>query len=305
MQHHSKGAINILITGGSGLIGSNLIPIIRPCNVAVYTRNVAMAEQILGHKIHYLSTLSHLDNLDEYDVVINLAGEPIVAKKWTEEQKQKIEQSRWTITEQIVALIKAGKKPPELLISGSAIGFYGRQSDQLIDEDFSDVHHEFSHQLCAKWEDLANQAKSDKTRVCIVRTGVVITKRGGALQKMMKPFQFGLGGPIGQGNQYISWIHLEDMLQGIAHLIANQSCEGIYNFTAPNPVTNLEFSKELANALSRPCFLRVPEFALRMMMGEMADLVIYGQRVIPKRLLASGYEFIYPTISQAFDGLRN
>jgi len=296
--------MKILITGGSGLIGSNLIPILRPCDIAVYTRNVAMAEQILGHKIHFLSTLTHLTNLDEYDVVINLAGEPIAAKKWTDDQKHKIEQSRWSITEKIVALINAGENPPKLLISGSAIGFYGRQEDQIIDENFSSAHDEFSHQLCDRWEFIANKAKSDKTRVCILRTGVVITKRGGALQKMLLPFKLGLGGPLGDGTQYMSWIHLEDMLQGIAHLIANKSCEGVYNFTAPNPVTNQEFSRELASALSRPCLFRVPKFALRMMMGEMADLVLYGQRVVPKRLQESGYEFIYPKISQAFDCFR-
>jgi uncharacterized protein (TIGR01777 family) len=296
--------MKILITGGSGLIGSNIIPILRPCDVSVYTRNVAMAEQILGHKIHFLSTLTHLTNLDDYDVVINLAGEPIVAKKWTDEQKKKIEHSRWSITENIVALINAGKNPPELLISGSAIGFYGRQQDQIIDEDFASPHDEFSHQLCERWEFLAKQAESDKTRVCILRTGVVITRRGGALQKMLLPFKLGLGGPIGNGQQYMSWIHLEDMLRGIAHLINNESCEGTYNFTAPNPVTNTEFSRELASALSRPCLFKVPEFMLRMMMGEMADLVIYGQRVVPKRLQESGYEFIYQDISQAFDCLR-
>jgi hypothetical protein len=296
--------MKILITGGSGLIGSNLIPILRPCDVAVYTRNVAMAEQILGHKIHFLSTLSHLDNLDEYDVVINLAGEPIVAKKWSDTQKRKIEHSRWSITEEIVALINAGEDPPKLLISGSAIGFYGRQQDQIIDENFSTPHDEFSHQLCERWESLANKAQSDKTRVCILRTGIVITRRGGALQKMLLPFKLGLGGPIGDGTQYMSWIHLEDMLRGIAHLITNESCEGIYNFTAPNPVTNEDFSRELAAALSRPCLFRVPEFVLRTMMGEMGDLVLYGQRVVPNRLQESGYEFIYPEISQAFDCLR-
>ena len=296
--------MKILITGGSGLIGSSLISMLRPCDVSVYTRNVAMAELILGHKVQFLSSLTHLSNLDDYDVVINLAGEPIVNKKWTDKQKHKIEHSRWSITENIVTLINAGENPPKLLISGSAIGFYGRQEDNIIDEKFSSAHDEFSHRLCERWEFLAKEAESDKTRVCILRTGVVITKRGGALQKMLLPFKLGLGGPIGDGSQYMSWIHLEDMLQGIAHLIANESCQGVYNFTAPNPVTNAEFSRELAASLSRPCVFKVPEFVLRLMMGEMADLVIYGQRVIPSRLEESGYKFIYPTISQALDCLR-
>jgi uncharacterized protein (TIGR01777 family) len=262
-----------------------------------------MAEQILGDKIHFLSSLTHLINLDDYDVVINLAGEPIANKKWTDKQKHKIEHSRWSITEDIVTLINAGKNPPKLLISGSAIGLYGRQEDNIIDENFSSPHDEFSHRLCERWEFLAKKAQSDKTRVCILRTGVVITKRGGALQKMLLPFKLGLGGPMGDGSQYMSWIHLEDMLQGIAHLIANEDCQGVYNFTAPNPVTNTEFSRELAASLSRPCMFKVPEFVLRLMMGEMADLVLYGQRVVPTRLEESGYKFVYPRISQALDCL--
>jgi uncharacterized protein (TIGR01777 family) len=296
--------MKILITGGTGLIGSNLIPLLRPNEIAVYTRNVAMAEQILGHKIHYLSSLSHLSNLNDYQVVINLAGEPIVGKKWTSEQKHKIEQSRWSITEKLVELIHASEQPPELLISGSAIGYYGPQDDKLIDESFTQSNDDFGHQLCERWEQLARKAESAKTRVCIVRTGVVITKRGGALEKMLTPFRLGLGGPIGRGDQYFSWIHLEDMLQGLVHLIVNPDCKGIYNFTAPNPVTNIEFSQALAKALKRPCFFRVPETLLRLTMGESADLLLYGQRVIPKRLVESGYSFIYSDINKALDCVR-
>ncbi|MEP0176343.1 MAG: TIGR01777 family oxidoreductase [Paraglaciecola sp.] len=296
--------MNILMTGGSGLIGSNLVPILRPSNIAVYTRNVAKAEQILGHKIHFLSTLSHLENLNDYDVVINLAGEPIVAKKWTAEQKRIIEKSRWDLTEKVVNLIKASDNPPSILISGSAIGYYGNQHDRTIDEDYTVANDEFSHTLCERWEFLAKQAESDKTRVCILRTGIVLSKRGGALPKMLLPFKLGLGGPISRGSQYMSWIHLEDMLQGILHLIENKGCRGVYNFTAPNPVTNQEFSQKLAESLNRPCLFRVPEFVLRVLMGEMADLVIYGQRVAPTRLLDSGYKFVYPELSGVFDCLR-
>ncbi|MCF2949933.1 TIGR01777 family oxidoreductase [Paraglaciecola aquimarina] len=292
--------MKILMTGGTGLIGSNLIPLLRPCDISAYTRNVAMAEKILGHKIHFISNLDQLENVNEYDVVINLAGEPIADKKWTPEQKQQIETSRWSITEKVVQLIKNSEFPPEVFISGSAVGYYGRQDDTIIDESFDQAHDEFSHQLCERWEFLAKQAQSDKTRVCILRTGIVISKRGGALFKMLPPFKLGIGGPIGDGQQYMSWIHLEDMLQGIVHLIKNDTCSGVYNFTAPNPVTNAEFSKQLASALHRPCFLKMPEFVLRKLMGEMADLLIYGQRVVPKRLLESGYEFVYPELSHVF-----
>jgi uncharacterized protein (TIGR01777 family) len=296
--------MKILITGGSGLIGANLIPLLRPNDIAVYTRNVAMTEQILGHKIHFLSSLDHLKNLNDYQVVINLAGEPIVGKKWTERQKHEIEQSRWSVTEKIVALIKASENPPELLISGSAIGFYGRQSDNIIDENFTNTFDDFGHKLCERWEFIARQAESVQTRVCIVRTGVVLTKRGGALIKMLLPFKLGLGGYIGRGDQYFSWIHLEDMLRGLVHLIANKDCHGVYNFTAPHPVTNYQFSHELASALRRPCLFKIPEWLLRATMGESAELVLYGQRVVPKRLLESGYEFVFPDIAQALDCLR-
>lgn len=296
--------MKILITGGTGLIGSNLIPLLRPNDIAVYTRNVAMAEQILGHKIHYLSSLAHLSDLNDYQVVINLAGEPIVGKKWTADQKHEIEQSRWSITERIVDLIRSSDHPPELLISGSAIGYYGPQDDKIIDESFADPSDDFGHQLCERWEQLARKAESPKTRVCIVRTGVVLTKRGGALDKMLTPFRFGLGGPIGRGDQYFSWIHLEDMLRGLVHLIVNPDCRGTYNFTGPIPVTNYQFSHALARALKRPCFFKLPESVLRFTMGESADLLLYGQRVIPKRLLESGYNFIYPDINTALDCVR-
>jgi uncharacterized protein len=297
--------MKILITGGSGLIGSNLVPLLRPNGIAVYTRNVAMAEQILGHKIHYLSSLDHLTDLNDYQVVINLAGEPIVGKRWTALQKAEIEQSRWSVTEKIVALIKASSEPPELLISGSAVGYYGPQDDTILDEQSTQVEDDFGHQLCERWEFLAQHAASDKTRVCILRTGIVVTKRGGALVKMLTPFRLGLGGPVASGQQYMSWIHLEDMLRGILHLIENHNCRGVFNFTAPNPVTNQEFSQALARALHRPCLFRVPELALRLAMGEAADLLIYGQRVVPKRLVESGYKFVYSDIDEAFNCLRH
>lgn len=296
--------MNIFITGGSGLIGSNLVPLLNPYRITVLTRNVAMAEKILGHKINFVSDIDKLENLNEYDLVINLAGEPIADKKWTHEQKDRIEQSRWATTEKIVNLIKASDTPPSVLISGSAIGYYGRQDNSPIDENFDAPFDEFSHRLCKRWEQIAIQASSQKTRVCLLRTGVVISKRGGALNKMLTPFKLGIGGPIGSGQQYMSWIHLEDMLQGILHLIKNEECSGIYNFTAPNPVTNQVFSEKLAATLKRPCMFRMPEFVMRKMMGEMADLIIYGQRVIPQRLLDSGYHFVYPELSNVFDCVK-
>ncbi|MEH6712847.1 MAG: TIGR01777 family oxidoreductase [Paraglaciecola polaris] len=296
--------MRILITGGTGLIGSNLIPKLKPNEITVVTRNVSQAELVLGHKVTLISSLDDFENLDDFHVVINLAGEPIADKRWSPEQKKRIEHSRWDMTEKLVSLIKAGSAPPSLFISGSAIGYYGRQNEQIIDEEFDAPHDEFSHQLCERWEFLAKQAESTQTRVCIVRTGLVITRRGGALMKMVPPFKFGLGGPMGSGQQYMSWIHLEDMLDGLIHLIENTQCQGVFNFTAPTPVTNAQFSKTLATVLHRPCFLPMPAFALRVIMGDAADLLLYGQRVVPKRLQESGYQFHYPELAHALGCLR-
>ncbi|MFT2111688.1 TIGR01777 family oxidoreductase [Marinomonas sp. 2405UD68-3] len=292
--------MKILITGGSGLIGSNLLSMLEGNEITVLTRNTTQSKAKLGDVHHYLSTLEALNNLDEFDVVINLAGEPIVAKRWSEDQKREIENSRWLVTEKLVQLIQSGKKPPHLFISGSAIGFYGKQDDHAIDEEFIAVHDEFSHRLCAKWESIAKQAESEKTRVCILRTGFVVSKKGGALSKMRLPFKMGLGGPISHGQQYISWIHIDDMLQGILHLIGNSGCHGVYNFTSPVPVTNNEFSREFAHSLNRPCLFRVPSFVIRSLMGEMSTLLLDGQRVVPKRLQESGYTFLHPELRGAF-----
>ena len=296
--------MRILITGGTGLIGSNLIPKLKPNDITVVTRNVSQAELILGHKVTLISSLDEFENLDNFHVVINLAGEPIINKRWSDEQKKVIEHSRWDITEKLVSLMKASNEPPSLFVNGSAIGYYGRQGDEIIDEDFDSPNDEFSHQLCERWEFLARKAESERTRVCIIRTGIVITRRGGALMKMVPPFKFGLGGPMGSGKQYMSWIHLEDMLDGLIHIIDNIECKGIYNFTAPNPVTNAQFSKTLASVLHRPSLLPMPSFALRIIMGEAADLLLYGQRVIPKRLQESGYQFQYPELEHALECLR-
>lgn len=296
--------MRILITGGTGLIGSNLIPKLKPNDITVVTRNVSQAELILGHKVTLISSLDEFKNLDNFHVVINLAGEPIINKRWSDEQKKVIEHSRWDITEKLISLMKASNDPPSLFVNGSAIGYYGRQGDEIIDEDFDSPNDEFSHQLCERWEFLARKAESEHTRVCIIRTGIVITRRGGALMKMVPPFKFGLGGPMGSGKQYMSWIHLEDMLDGLIHIIDNIECKGVYNFTAPNPVTNAEFSKTLASVLHRPSLLPMPSFALRVIMGEAADLLLYGQRVIPKRLQESGYQFHYPELEHALECLR-
>lgn len=297
--------MKVLITGGSGLIGSHLITQLHDYEITVLTRNVTQAKNKLGDAHRYIDDLDAFNNLDEFEVVINLAGEPIANKRWSETHKKQIENSRWGTTQKLVDLLNAGENPPHVFISGSAIGFYGKQGAHAIDEDFIAANDDFSHRLCARWESIAQQAESEQTRVCIIRTGIVLSAKGGALEKMRVPFALGLGGPIGNGQQYMSWIHIEDMLQGILYLIKHPSCSGVYNFTAPAPVTNNEFSREFADSLKRPCLFRVPAFVMSTLMGEMSTLVLDGQKVIPNRLQSSGYRFLYPDIRSAFKSFAN
>mgnify|MGYP000669316408 CR=1 FL=1 len=293
---------SILLTGATGLIGRAIVTKLSSQHkIVAVSRDPARAQRLFSDTPELTCvSLDEIDNLDAYHAVINLAGEPIADKRWTEAQKEKICNSRWEITEKLAKLILQAEQPP-IFISGSAVGIYGRQGNTPINETFIDYHQEFSHDVCKKWEDIALQANN--TRVCILRTGIVLSEHGGALSKMLIPFRLGLGGPIADGKQFMSWIHIEDMVNGILFLLNNQSCNGVYNFTAPNPHTNEYFSLWLARRLQRPCFFRVPAFVLKTLMGESADLVLTGQKVIPQRLLDAGFEFQYPTLIEAFKGL--
>ncbi|WP_232096358.1 TIGR01777 family oxidoreductase, partial [Serratia ureilytica] len=194
--------------------------------------------------------------------------------------------------------------PPGGRISGSAVGYYGDQGQAVVTEE-EPPHDEFTHQLCQRWEALALQAQSDATRVCLLRTGVVLAPQGGALAKMLPPFRFGLGGPIGDGRQYLPWIHLEDMVNGIIYLLDHATLSGPFNMVAPYPVHNEQFAAQLANVLDRPAFLRVPAFVMRLLMGEAAVLVLGGQRAVPKRLEEAGFHFRYLELEQALDDVVN
>ncbi|GAA0852923.1 TIGR01777 family oxidoreductase [Aliiglaciecola litoralis] len=298
MQH-------ILITGGTGLIGRALIDKLTgpDYKITVLTRHPKAAKSSLPASTKLITSLQELSNLNDVDAVINLAGEPIVNKRWSTAQKHKIEQSRFATTESLVNLINKSNPPPSVFISGSAIGYYGRQDEHPIDESFDSPHPEYSHTLCKTWENIAFQAQSERTRVCLLRTGIVLSGQGGALSKMVLPFKLGLGGPIGDGKHIMSWIHIDDMVDGILFLLRQKKCQGVYNFTAPNAVSNRVFSKALASAVNRPCVLFTPKLVLTLAMGEMADLLIYGQNVVPRRLLEDGFTFIYTDIDEAFNSL--
>lgn len=293
MQH-------VLITGGTGLIGRHLIQKLqKQYNVTVISRDPSRAKRLLGKSIVVLHN-EELRSVDDYDAIINLAGEPIADKRWTDNQKEIICNSRWDITTRLVDLINNSTNKPEVFISGSAVGVYGRQGDTPINEDFTDYHTEFSSKVCNKWEEIALGAR---TRVCIARTGIVLEEDGGALAKMVMPFRFGLGGPIGDGKQFMSWIHIEDMVRALVYLLENTKCIGPYNLTSPNPNTNAFFSIKLAKRLDRPCIFRMPKVIMKTLMGESSDLVLYGQKVLPERLVSAGFSFTYPTLDKALSAL--
>ena len=284
--------MHILMTGGTGLIGRHLIPQLqaRGHTISVVTRDVVAARETLGENIAFWSGLAQQHSLDGVDAVINLAGEPIADKRWTEPHKQQLCESRWQITERIASLINASTTPPRVLISGSATGFYGNSGEVVLTEE-EPGQNEFTHTLCARWEQLALTAQSDRTRVCLLRTGVVLAREGGALSKMKLPFRLGVGGPLGSGKQYMPWIHIDDMVNGILWLLDHDDCQGPYNMVAPYAVRNEQFAATLGEVMHRPAFMRTPASAIKLMMGESSVLVLGGQHVLPKRLEAAGFHF--------------
>lgn len=293
--------MHIFITGGTGLIGSTLIRTLMAQgqhSLTVLTRNIAKASRKLGNDIKYCTSLDSMESLDEYDAVINLAGEPLQKKYWSESQKDKLCKSRWETTRKLAKLIKAGENPPSVFISGSAVGFYGAHNDETLTEA-SYPHDEFTYRLCSKWEAIALSAASEKTRVCIVRTGIVLAETGGMLPMIAIPFKIGFGSALGSGKQYISWIHIQDMIDGIIYLLTLREAKGVFNFTSPNPVTNKRFSRVLARTLYRPCVFRIPKFLIKAVLGEAATMLIDGQRVMPQHLLDLHFRFTFEHLDDA------
>ena len=295
--------MRILLTGGTGLIGRHLVSRLLTLGhtVCVVTRSPEKARQMLDARVEIWPGLQNVSTLDGVDAVVNLAGEPIADKRWTHAQKQKLCDSRWAITQHISELIQASETPPAVLISGSATGYYGDLGEVVVTEE-EPPHNEFTHKLCARWEQIASSAQSDRTRVCLLRTGVVLARNGGILSKMVPPFKLGLGGPIGNGRQYLAWIHIDDMVNGILWLLDND-LRGPFNMVSPYPVRNEQFSRALGQALNRPAFLRVPATAIRLLMGESSVLVLGGQRALPKRLEAAGFTFRWYDLDEALGNI--
>jgi len=292
--------VNILMTGASGMIGSALIPFLssRKHNLGLLVRRPphTSAGEIFWNP--HMDTIDAL-SLEGFDAVIHLAGENIAAGCWTHERKQRILDSRVEGTELLVRTLAALKKPPKLLISASAIGYYGDRGAEVLRED-SRPGAGFLAEVCRKWEQAFGPASHVGFRLVVLRLGMVLSRTGGALSRMLPPFRLGLGGRIGSGRQYISWIALEDLMEIIHFALADTSLHGAYNAVAPNPVTNLEFTRTLGRVLHRPTLFPIPAALIRLAFGEMGEQVLLAStRVLPSRLLAAGFSFRHPDLENA------
>jgi uncharacterized protein (TIGR01777 family) len=300
--------VRVTVTGASGLIGSALVAELREqgAEVTVLSRNPSRAREELGVEAVGWDPLDEpapIEALAGADAVVHLAGENI-AQRWSEQAKRAIRNSRVVGTRNLIAGLRAageaqdGGQRPSTLISGSAVGYYGPRGEEPLDED-APPGNDFLAETCVAWEAEAQQASALGMRVVLVRTGVVLNRDGGALAKMLPPFKLGIGGPVAGGGQYMSWIHREDLVGMICAALNDERWSGPINATAPEPVSNREFSHALGHALHRPSLLPVPGFALGLLYGEMAEIVTTGARVVPAKALVLGYDFRHPELDEA------
>ncbi len=294
--------MNILMTGGSGLIGRHFIDHFSQHRYTVLTRSESRARPLLPANVELVGSLSGFSHLNAFDAVINLAGEPIVDKRWTRQQKQTICQSRWQITRELVHLMQQSDTPPPVFLSGSAVGIYGDCGSTTVTEESRIEAQDFAHQVCQEWENIALNAPQ-ATRTVLLRTGVVLDTKAGALAKMRLPFKLGLGGKLGGGQQFFPWIHWLDQVRAMHYLLTESSLSGALNLTAPEPVSNQHFSQRLAARLHRPALMPMPALALKMAMGESSSLLLNSQKILPKRLLDAGFKYTFATLDAALNDL--
>ncbi len=290
---------NVLISGGSGAIGSRLSQLLlsKSYNVSIITRSNSKKV----NNINYINIREFESNaaniVSGYNVVINLAGAGIASKSWTTKYKNEIISSRAQITKLLAESIDSASNKPELFISASAIGFYGDRAEEKLYED-SKSGNGFLADVCKIWESSA-QISNSITRKVICRIGIVLDKSSGALPKMAEPFKFYAGASLGSGKQWYSWIHIEDIINAFLFIIENDNVEGIVNFCSPNPLTNREFTNVLGDVLGKPSFMSVPKMVLKIMLGESSEMVLNSQRVVPRKLIESGFNFKYSNLKEA------
>jgi uncharacterized protein len=289
----------LLMTGASGLIGTALVPSLE-ANGYEITRLVRGAPSANKQISWDPSKPIDPDLVSGFEVVVHLSGESLIGR-WTDAKKKRIVESRVTSTCNLSAALAKAAQRPRVLISGSAIGFYGNDGDGILSEESSSGTG-FLPEVCRDWEHATQAASAAGIRVAHVRTGIVLSREGGALLKMLLPFRLGVGGRIGSGRQWMSWIGMGDMIGAVMHILGEESLQGPVNMVAPNPVTNTEFTKTLASVLSRPAIFPVPEFAVRLAFGEMGEEILLGsQRVEPVKLVASRYVFQRPDLRRALE----
>ncbi|MGZ8362199.1 MAG: TIGR01777 family oxidoreductase, partial [Allosphingosinicella sp.] len=293
-------ARSVLVTGGTGFVGRRLVAALVAVGheVTVLSRRRASAAD-LPAPLRIVTSLDQISSRARIDAIVNLAGEPIADAPWTPAKRRRIVESRLAVTREIGRLILRLQKAPEVLVSGSAIGWYGLRGDEPLDEAATPAPC-FSHDLCAAWEDAAERAAGRAVRLVRLRIGLVLGRDGGLLARMLAPFEFGLGGPFGNGRQVMSWIHRDDLVRLIVRAIADPGLAGIVNATAPGPVDNRTFARALGRALRRPAWLAVPAAPLRRLLGDFADeLLLGGQMVLPAKALSRGFQFEHPAIEGA------
>lgn len=292
--------MKVLVTGSSGLIGSALVPSLSADGHQV-TRLVRPKTRPGTGQVVWDPDAGRLDpaTIEGFDGVVHLAGENVAGKRWTAEQKKRLFESRVKSAQLLAGTLARLTCPPRTLICASAVGYYGDRGEEVLTEESSSGS-DFPSSMCREWEAAADLAVSSHIRVVKLRVGAVLSAAGGALALMLPAFKAGLGGALGSGRQYLSWIAIDDAAGVIRHALSNESLSGPVNAVAPQPVTNREFTKTLGRVLGRPTFLTVPSFVLRLAVGEMAEaLLLASQRVIPARLQSSGYTFRYPELEGA------
>ncbi len=288
----------LFITGASGFVGQALLPALKleGYDVVAVSRKVRDTSSgvrwVLGDPVTVDDWQKEVDGAFG---LVNLAGEPIIGKRWTPEQKKALRDSRVMTTQNLVTAIAQAQQKPSVLVSASAIGLYPKNEETELDEA-SRPADDFLGKLCQEWEDAAKVAEMHGVRTVLLRIGVVLGRNGGALERMLPVFKWGLGGPLGSGNQWFSWIHLADVVGLILWALASGQVQGPVNAVAPNPVRMKDFASTLGKVLNRPAFLPAPSFALNLVLGESAQVVLDGQRVLPKAALQQGYAFRFPEL---------
>ena len=298
--------MHILLTGGTGLIGRQLCRhwLSQGHRLTVLSRTPEKVAKICGEQVRGIALFEDLGQ-ETVDAIINLAGAPIADRPWTSKRKALLWSSRITLTETMLAWLESRAQKPQVLISGSAIGWYGDGGERELTEKSPPVIDDFASQLCIAWEETAQRAEALGIRVILIRTGLVLSAEGGFLSRLLLPFKVGLGGPIGSGRQWMPWIHINDQIALIDFLLRQEDTSGPYNACAPKPVRNREFAKTLGSVLHRPTFMPMPALALKVCLGELSSLLLGGQKAVPARLLEAGFTFQFTDLRAALDDLSS